>query len=64
MRVHGAVSTTFFNYADVPSLFSVNCVIVFSTILSPDSLLTSLFPDDSGKKAPNPASLYQLAKVG
>ena len=44
------------------------CVIVVclcsSALLSPESLLTNLFPDDDGGKAPNPSSLYQLAKVG
>ena len=35
-----------------------------SALLSPESLLTNLFPDDDGGKAPNPSSLYQLAKVG
>ena len=38
--------------------------LLLSTLLSPDSLLTCLFPDDGGDQAPNPSSLYQLAKVG
>lgn len=39
-------------------------VLANSTLLSAYSLLTCLFPDDDGEKAPNPSSLYQLAKVG
>lgn len=39
-------------------------VLANSALLSPESLLTNLFPDDDGGKAPNPSSLYQLAKVG
>jgi len=39
-------------------------VLANSALLSPDSLLTCLFPDDGGDKAPNPSSLYQLSKVG
>ncbi|XP_078361839.1 THO complex subunit 5-like isoform X2 [Oculina patagonica] len=37
-------------------------VLADSTLLSPESLLTNLFPDDDGGKAPNPSSLYQLAE--
>lgn len=39
-------------------------VLANSTLLSPDSLLINLFPDDDGNTAPNPSSLYQLSKVG
>ncbi|KAJ7387461.1 THO complex subunit 5 [Desmophyllum pertusum] len=50
-------------------LIQVRCkvpgpVLANSALLSPESLLTNLFPDDGGDKAPNPSSLYQLAQVG
>ncbi|XP_038619582.1 THO complex subunit 5 homolog isoform X2 [Tachyglossus aculeatus] len=33
-------------------------------LLSPDSLLSCLYPGDHGKKTPNPANQYQFDKVG
>lgn len=33
-------------------------------VLSPDSLLTCLFPDDVGTRTPNPTNHYQLQKLG
>lgn len=39
-------------------------VLASSALLSPESLLINLFPDDDGNTAPNPSSLYQLSKVG
>nr|XP_033812868.1 THO complex subunit 5 homolog isoform X1 [Geotrypetes seraphini] len=33
-------------------------------LLSPDSLLSCLYPGDHGMKTPNPANLYQFDKVG
>ena len=37
---------------------------ITSALLSSDLLLSCLFPEDDGNRAPNPSSLYQLAKVG
>lgn len=39
-------------------------VLENSALLSSDLLLSCLFPEDDGSRAPNPSSLYQLAKVG
>ncbi|XP_074635104.1 THO complex subunit 5 homolog [Acropora palmata] len=39
-------------------------VLENSALLSSDLLLSCLFPEDDGNRAPNPSSLYQLAKVG
>uniref|UniRef100_A0A2K5CBT1 THO complex 5 n=1 Tax=Aotus nancymaae TaxID=37293 RepID=A0A2K5CBT1_AOTNA len=33
-------------------------------LLSPDSVLSCLYPGDHGKKTPNPANQYQIDKVG
>lgn len=33
-------------------------------LLSPDSVLSCLYPGDHGKKTPNPANQYQFDKVG
>lgn len=35
-----------------------------SDLLSPDSLLSCLYPGDHGKKTPNPANQFQFDKVG
>ncbi|OWK14419.1 THOC5 [Cervus elaphus hippelaphus] len=35
-----------------------------SDLLSPDSVLSCLYPGDHGKKTPNPANQYQFDKVG
>ena len=43
---------------------TVSCLIFISNLLSPDSILDSLFPGDYGVSPPNPTIHFQLTKVG
>ncbi|XP_006008517.1 THO complex subunit 5 homolog isoform X1 [Latimeria chalumnae] len=48
----------------VTTTSEVSTAISAGDLLSPDSLLSCLYPGDHGKKTPNPANQYQFDKVG
>ncbi|GAB1295761.1 THO complex subunit 5 homolog [Apodemus speciosus] len=50
--------------AKVTTAMELTTPISAGDLLSPDSILSCLYPGDHGKKTPNPANQYQFDKVG
>uniref|UniRef100_A0A8B9SPT0 THO complex subunit 5-like protein n=1 Tax=Anas platyrhynchos TaxID=8839 RepID=A0A8B9SPT0_ANAPL len=50
--------------AKVTTAVEMTTAISAGDLLSPDSLLSCLYPGDHGKKTPNPANQFQFDKVG